>query len=162
MWRSFLISLFLLGCTAQKQLNLPFRMDGGVHFYAENKKVTALHLYDKVPFQSGDWDIHWEKSDKEGFEFCDHEHKLYDPLYLLMPNGHKFHGIIYYLDSEKRWLADFSIRIRPGYSGSPVFCDEHGKLVGLISGYTAEVAFGVHVYDFVIVGKFPPKLLKKE
>lgn len=157
----FIILLFLTACAAK--VDNPFRQGPGVWFILEGKKITARHVAETPPAHA---DLGWEdifigeKAELKGFEIYEGKiectmKKPFHRVYFVLPEIGKVEGYIFQVLPEK-YICKFKLQISPGFSGSPVFDFETGKVVGLIS------AMGISSvgYEVAIVQIIEPKDVK--
>lgn len=156
--------LVVVSCASKVQLPPnPFREGTGVWFILEHRKVTAKHVAEMPPpnFNLGWEDIFvGEKKEFKGFEVYDKKiectmEKPFHRVYFVLPEIGKVEGYIFQVMSEK-YICKFDIQIAPGFSGSPVFDFETGKVVGLISA----MAVTGPGYEVSIVQIIEPKDVK--
>lgn len=161
---SVALLLFVVSCASKVELlPNPFREGLGVWFILEHRKITAKHVAEIVP---PDFDLGWEdifigeKKDFKGFEVYDKKiqctmEKPFHRVYFILPEIGKVEGYIFQVLPEK-YICKFTIQIAPGFSGSPVFDYETGKVVGLISA----MAVSRPGYEVSIVQIIEPKDVK--
>jgi hypothetical protein len=69
-----------------------------------------------------------------GLEFCEEEHKIGDSYTYVSIYGTNIISVVHSLVDFYSGIA--SRAVVPGESGTPVFCIQHHKVVGMISGYS--------------------------
>lgn len=113
-----------------------FHKDGGVQFYLEDKRVTAAHLYDNgEAFKSGKPDLFIKEKDKKeavSFEISEEMVKPNDFVLIMLPEGPIRARVVDVNKELRRFIFDPSIRVRPGFSGSPIVSEKTGKVVGIV------------------------------
>lgn len=112
------------------ELGIP-RVSAGTAFFLEGLTITAKHVVNLFSHITDDVVVIGE-APVHGHDLCDHDHGEGDTFYYhSRREGPKVFQIIY--EDEYFYGGEGALLPLQGESGSPVFCMEHDKVVGLVT-----------------------------